>query len=125
VDLLAEAQTEQQYLEFATADEKTRDAARNHFIATDTRLPPRSAPADPVRRARSSRARRSITSQTVNQLCNELIPEGGQALLNLDGLTPDAAQLRVRVRVGDITDDLEAAVRHDGLSAQARSPGKY
>jgi hypothetical protein len=106
VDLLAEAHAEQQYLEFATADEETREAARDHFTATDTRL-------SPLERARLGARGTIFASQTVNRLFNRLMAEGGQALLNLDRLHPDAAQLRARVRVGGIMDELEAAVRHE------------
>jgi hypothetical protein len=106
VDLLAEAHAEQQYLELATADEETREAAQDHFTVTDTRLPP-------LERARLGARGTIFASQTVNRLFNRLMAEGGLALLNLDGLHPDAAQLRTQVRFGGIMDELEAAVRHE------------
>ena len=52
-------------------------------------------------------------SQTVNRLFNSLTTESGRALLNLERLDQDAAQLVARVRVGGIMDELEAAVRHE------------
>lgn len=106
VDLLAEAQAEQQYLEFATADEERREAARPQFTATDTRLPP-------LERARLGARGTIFASQTVNRLFNRLIAEGSRVLLNLDRLDPDVRQMRVRVLVGDILDELQAAVRHE------------
>jgi hypothetical protein len=106
VDLLAEAHAEQQYLEFAGAGEKMQEVARDHFPATDTRLPP-------LERARLGARGTIFASETVNRLFNTLVAEGGQALLNLDRLDPDAAQLRTRVLVGAIMDELEAAVRHE------------
>jgi hypothetical protein len=106
VELLAEAHAEQQYLEFATADEETREAARDHFTATDTRL-------SPLERARLGARGTIFGSQTANQLFNRLMAEGGRVLLNLDRLPPDAAALQARVRIGGIMDELEAAVRHE------------
>jgi hypothetical protein len=119
VDLLAEAHAEQQYVEFAMADEETREAARDHFTATDTRLPP-------LERARLGARGTIFASQTVNRLFNRLMAEGGRALFNLDRLPPDAARLRARVRVGGIIDELEAAVRHelgaDRIQLEAEPP---
>src|SRR5215469_3817623 len=40
VDLLAEAHAEQKWLQYALADDGTRESLREHFAATDTRLPP-------------------------------------------------------------------------------------
>jgi hypothetical protein len=121
VDLLAEAHAEQQYLEFATADEETREAARNLFTATDTRL-------SPLERARLGARGTIFASQTVNLLFNRLMAEGGQGLLNLDRLHPEAAQLGARVRVGGIMDELEAAVRQelgaDRIQLETRPPAE-
>jgi hypothetical protein len=71
VDLLAEAHAEQQYLEFATADEETRAAAQDHFTATDTRLPP-------LERARLGARGTIFASQTVNRLFNRMRPRAGR-----------------------------------------------
>lgn len=79
VDLLAEAHAEQPYLEFAMADEQTREAARDLFTATDTRL-------SPSERARLGAGGAIFGTQTVNRLFNRLMAEGGQALLNFDQL---------------------------------------
>jgi hypothetical protein len=104
VDLLAEAHAEQEYLKFATADERTREATRDHFAANDRCLPP-------LERARLGARGTIFASQTVNRLFNRLMAAGGQALLNLDRLPPEAAQLQARMSIGGIMDELEAAVR--------------
>lgn len=134
VDMLTEAQAEQTWLEYTLADESVRERMAPYF--TDTRLPP-------LERARLAAGGAVYSSRTVNRLFGRLMAEGQQALLNLDRLDPEALQMRTRVRVGGIVDELEEAVRLElgadrisveagpaaggtegGLAAGGRAPGE-
>lgn len=109
VDLLAEAQAESHYLEYALADDQTRHEAREFFNKTDTRLPP-------PERARLGARGTVFASQDVNRLFNELGAAISRALL-----TPRAGEAQAivtRVQAGSLLDQLQAAVRRE-LGADA------
>src|SRR5215469_1597465 len=106
VDLLAEAHAEQKWLQYALADDGTRGAMREHFVATDTRLPP-------LERARLGARGTIFGSQTVNRLFNQMTGEIGRLSLNAERLDPDMLRMRARVVIGDIMDQLEAAIRRE------------
>lgn len=104
VDMLTEANAEQQYLTWAMADDEIRDRMREHFQGTDTRL----LPAD---RARLGARGTIFGSQAVNRLFNQLQAEGSMALLKVQ---PDEGdRIRMRVTVGDLFDKLQAQIRRE------------
>jgi hypothetical protein len=104
VDLLTEAQAEQNWLENRLAEEDAREMMAPHFV--DTRLPR-------LERARLGSRFAIYGSKTVNRLFGQLSAAGQRALLNLDQLDRDALQLRTRVEIGDIIDKLEETVRRE------------
>jgi len=104
VDLLTEAQAELKWLEYALAGESVREAMAPHFH--DLRLPP-------LERAQLAARTNLYGSKPVNRLFGRLSAEGSHAVFNLDRLEPDMLQMRTRVRVGEIVDELEAAVRRE------------
>jgi hypothetical protein len=103
-DMLAEANAEKEWLEFAVAGKETQDRLRELGGFTDKRLPP-------VERARLGAKGTIFGSQAVNQLFNELGAEAHRLLLTQDD--PDAIQMMVRVKLGWAMDKLEQAVRRE------------
>jgi len=103
VDLLTEAYAEQQWLEFEMADEDTRQHMAAHF--QDLRLPP-------LERARLGVRGTMFASRTVNHLFNRIPAEafwsGGSKVDRHEG-----DRLVLRVRIGAIFDDLQAAIREE------------
>jgi hypothetical protein len=79
---------------------------REHFAATDTRLPP-------LERARLGARGTIFGSQAVNRLFNQMTGEIGRLSLNAERLDPDMLRMRARVVVGGIMDQLEAAIRRE------------
>lgn len=74
VDMLTEAYAEQKYIEWATADDETRERTREYFTSADVRLPP-------LERARLGARGTIFASRTVNQLFNQIGSEGMSAVL--------------------------------------------
>ena len=104
VDMLTEAQAEQEWLEYATADEEIKQAARDSGAYTDKRLPP-------LERARLGARGTIFASRTVNSLFNQLGAEGFKVMLSR--ADPEATRIVMRVRLGGIMDQLQAAVRRE------------
>jgi hypothetical protein len=102
VDMLTEAYAEQKYLEYAIADDQTRERVRPHF--TDLRLPP-------VERARLGARGTIFASRTVNKLFNRLQGEGLAATLKPQ--MDEGQQMMVRVQVSGLMDELQAAIRRE------------
>jgi hypothetical protein len=104
VDMLTEAQAEQEWLQYVMADDKTQQMARDSGAYTDKRLPP-------LERARLGAKGTIFASQPVNRLFNQIGAEGFK--VTLSGAEPDAAQMMVRVQLGRIMDELQAEVRRE------------
>jgi len=109
-DLLTEAYAEQQWLEFDMADDDTRQRWAAHF--QDLRLPP-------LERARLGVRATMFASRTVNQLFNRIPAEAFWGGLKADRHEGD--RLVMRVRIGGILDDLQAAIR-DEMGTDERLP---
>lgn len=102
VDMLTEAQAEYEWLEYKTAGEDARERAEEWF--TDKRLPP-------LERERLGARGTIFGSRTVNQIFNRLAPEAFWQTIGLH--EPDPGQIRFRMQLGEILDDLQEAVRRE------------
>jgi hypothetical protein len=114
VDMLTEAHAESRYIEHAVARPEVRERAVEFFVAGDVRLPP-------PERARLGARGTIFGSQAVNKLFNELQAVGAQETFS----RRDDDGLIARLRIGEVMDKLEAAVRHE-LGAdriRLRDPG--
>jgi hypothetical protein len=105
VDMLAEAYAEQEWLKLETASAGIQERARKTF--TDKRLAP-------VERARLGARGSILGSRPVNRLFNEVSGETLRLLLTsrIEN-NPDAIQLLVDVRLGDLIDELREAIRRE------------
>jgi hypothetical protein len=112
-DLLAEAHAEQDYLDYALADDETREAMREHFATTDTRMPSRD-------RAQLGARGTIFASRDVNRLFNQMAGVGGRALLQR---RTEALRIGTRVEVATIMDKLEAQVRRELGADRISLPG--
>lgn len=102
VDVLTEAHAEQKYLEYALADDETRERMHEHF--DDLRLPP-------LERARLGARGTLFGSRAVNALANQIQTEGLRAMLG--PRRDEGVLIATRVKVGRIADALEAAARRE------------
>jgi hypothetical protein len=102
VDLLTEAYAEKEHLEYTMADDETRERMRGYF--TDLRLPP-------LERARLGARGTIFGSRTVNRLFNRL--EGEALAASFKPQRHEGDRIVVRVRVGGVYDELEAAIRRE------------
>jgi hypothetical protein len=102
IDMLTEAHAEYDWLELESAGKEAQERAREWF--TDKRLLP-------LERARLGARGTIFGSQAVNRAFNQI---GTKAfwLLHAPG-DPDAVQMRVRVELGAIIDELEKTVRRE------------
>jgi hypothetical protein len=102
VDLLTEAYAEKEWLEYAMADDETRETMRTYFH--DLRLPP-------LERARLGARGTIFASKTVNLLFNRLGGEAGRAMLN--PRRDEGVRLVTRMAMAGALDKLEGAVRRE------------
>jgi hypothetical protein len=103
VDLLTEAYAEQQYFEFETADDETRDRMRVYFH--DLRLPP-------MERARLGARGTGFASAEVNRLFKRLQGLALEAILT-GARRNEANRLVARMKVGEALEELQQAVRRE------------
>ena len=99
-DLLSEAYAEQEWLQYTMADDEIRERMREHF--TDIRLPP-------GERARRGARGTIFGSKTVNSLFTQL--QGQGQLILLQSARRDEAQLLIRVKIGELHDQMQAHIR--------------
>jgi hypothetical protein len=102
VDLLTEAHAEQEYLDYAMADDETRERMRQYW--TDLRLAP-------LERARLGARGTIFGSRTVNVLFNRMQSEGAWAMLKPP--KDEGERITVRVRVAGTMDELQTAIRSE------------
>jgi hypothetical protein len=100
VDLLIEAHAEQQWFEFATADDELRERMATYFA--DLRLPPEA-------RARLAARGTAFGSRAVNARYNQL--EGILARSSLIQPGNEAERSMIRGSLGNAAEALQAAVR--------------
>jgi hypothetical protein len=106
VDLLTEAHAEQAFLAFVTSSDQARAVLREHFAATDTRLPV-------LERARLGARAQVFGSQQVAGLYDLLMAEAWPVSLNAKRFRSDEARMQVLARTAGILGELEVAIRRE------------